>query len=256
MIGFRKGKALVAALGGLALSAACAQAAPVVFNTAGSYFTPLSGSFSNGSLSGYVINSGPNATPGGTTTFLASDTKADANEVNTLGLAAAYAAGIPYVELQYTDMPVESLLQPNNWQFGQFSVSTDLTTAPSLNFLNGIQFILKVTQTAPYSAGPGSSTANVSGYIQLYNGGPDQTPSIAIDFVNPSFSFGPSAPFPAYNYSVDNVSITTNPSPNPAVAALDGTVAAAPLPATANMGLALFAGLAALGGYRRWAKIA
>jgi len=253
--------ALAVALIGLGLATA-AQAVPIV-NTAGSVFDPSSGPYTEGALSGYILNTG--ATPlNGTTYFTVADNAADAAIAQAFFESVVplkngndpvpnFAGVFPYLELTYTD-DGEDLAAPSIADtVGVMGVSTDLTSVPGgvTNFLNGIGFTLDVNQTIPVGSTNGSVTAAITGTVLVTGSNGSQTPNVQVVYSNPDFEIDPSGPGLGYLYHADNLMITSHPSGPPSTADVTLDVSVAPLPSVASTGFALLSCVGGLAALRR-----
>jgi hypothetical protein len=231
MLGWLKKVAVSVAM--LALwGAASANGDAVKFDTYNSFFTPMSGSV------------------GGTGTVLANTSGGQTASItvtnNPLSNPALFAT------LSYTSaLTPTSVTSPvNGVFFGTFLLSTN--DAASVESLNGVQFTLQINEYLPGSGG-NTTTATVTGTVNLVPNTPLLNPDVVITFTHPTVLVPAGLPDESYTIDTDGhgsnkVLIKTSPGTNPEAAFLLGDVRPVPLPATANMGFGLLGGLGCLTG--------
>jgi hypothetical protein len=149
-----------------------------------------------------------------------------------------YGSGGDAVTVTYAPQLAGTGNTPFGTDLGSFS-----TTGGSLNTVGPVSdsFTLTVTQIAPPNTPPtGNLSANVTGTISINSG------VLAIDFTSPSVTIGP------VTYTLDSTHMVLPvPSIPGGKTTVNATITAVPLPATANMGIALLVCLAGAGVWRK-----
>lgn len=136
----------------------------------------------------------------------------------------------------------QTLLPVTGVGLGQFTFNLN---SASGSFAPNDFFQLTITQSDP-AGGPASSSASVTGTVTYVPG-----PSLDSGDLHVTFTTNPVI-IGQVGYFLDPFDLTwTGTTPGQAVGTLRGTVAAVPLPATANMGIALLVCLAGAGVWRK-----
>jgi len=168
---------------------------------------------------------------------------AGAGDSITGGGALQTSSGATLSYANVTNTFVDANLLPvSSVSLGKFTLTP---TSASGAFALGDKFTLSITQSDPVG-GPGSSTANVIGTITYVPGAAPDSGNVQLTFGTNPVIIG------QVGYFIDPYVLSWSGNvPGDAAATLTATVAAVPLPATANMGFGLIACVAGAGIWRK-----